>query len=213
MNRRTFVILCHLLRTIAGLSSREIVDVEEMSVMFLHVLANYVKNRNCLVALERTYIKVNVPVTDFPTFRKRKRKISTNVLDVCDTKGNFVYILVDWEGSTVDSRILRDAHARQNRLCQRDITIFAMWVIQTLRDFSPHTEARGSVGNNLWEVVLSPSSTVSHHPSILPVAQFDKQRNKNCEDIDDVDEGDSAYATTTTTDDIRYIEIPNQWSQ
>ncbi|TYK10971.1 retrotransposon protein [Cucumis melo var. makuwa] len=99
MNRRTFVILCHLLRNVAGLSSREIVDVEEMGVMFLHVLAHYVKNRNCLVALDRTYIKVNVPVTDCPTFRKRKREIATNVLDVCDTKGNFVYILADWEGS------------------------------------------------------------------------------------------------------------------
>ncbi|KAL0557138.1 hypothetical protein IC582_005656 [Cucumis melo] len=45
MGRRTFAILCHLLRTVFGLSSIEIVDVEEMVAMFLHVLAHDVKNR------------------------------------------------------------------------------------------------------------------------------------------------------------------------
>ncbi|KAL0560233.1 hypothetical protein IC582_000633 [Cucumis melo] len=45
INRRIFAILCHLLRTVAGLSSMEIVDVEKMVAMFLHVLAHDVKNR------------------------------------------------------------------------------------------------------------------------------------------------------------------------
>ena len=45
MDRQTFAILCHLLRTIVGLSSTDIVDVEEMVVMFLHVLAHDVKNQ------------------------------------------------------------------------------------------------------------------------------------------------------------------------
>uniref|UniRef100_A0A9I9E6T3 DUF8040 domain-containing protein n=1 Tax=Cucumis melo TaxID=3656 RepID=A0A9I9E6T3_CUCME len=45
MDMRIFTILCHLLRPIAGLSSTEIVDVEEMVAMFLHVLAYNVKNR------------------------------------------------------------------------------------------------------------------------------------------------------------------------
>ncbi|KAL0540953.1 hypothetical protein IC582_020979 [Cucumis melo] len=44
MDRQTFIILCHLLRTVAGLSQTEIVDVEEMVAMFLHVLAHDVKN-------------------------------------------------------------------------------------------------------------------------------------------------------------------------
>ncbi|KAA0032832.1 retrotransposon protein [Cucumis melo var. makuwa] len=34
-----------------------------------------------------------------------------------------------------------------------------------------------------------------------------------CEDIDDVDERDSTYATTTASEDIHYIEITNEWSQ
>ncbi|KAA0026059.1 putative nuclease HARBI1 [Cucumis melo var. makuwa] len=45
MNRRCFAILCHLLRAIAGLTSTEVVDVEEMVAMFLHILAHDVKNR------------------------------------------------------------------------------------------------------------------------------------------------------------------------
>ncbi|TYK01340.1 putative nuclease HARBI1 [Cucumis melo var. makuwa] len=83
MDRRTFVILCHLLRTVAGLSLTEIVDVEEMVAMFLHILM--------------TYIKVNVPAADRLTFRMRKREITTNVLGVCNTKEDFVYVLAGWE--------------------------------------------------------------------------------------------------------------------
>ncbi|KAA0036556.1 retrotransposon protein [Cucumis melo var. makuwa] len=45
MDRRCFVILCHLLRTITGLTLTEVVDVEEMVAMFLHILAHDVKNR------------------------------------------------------------------------------------------------------------------------------------------------------------------------
>ncbi|XP_050941514.1 protein ALP1-like [Cucumis melo] len=45
MDRRCFAILCHLLRTIPGLTSTEVVDVEEMVAMFLHILAHDVKNR------------------------------------------------------------------------------------------------------------------------------------------------------------------------
>ncbi|KAL0549830.1 hypothetical protein IC582_014319 [Cucumis melo] len=45
MDRRCFVILCHLLRNSAGLASIEIIDVEEMVVMFLYILTYDVKNR------------------------------------------------------------------------------------------------------------------------------------------------------------------------
>ena len=45
MNHRCFTIMCHLLKTIARLTSTEVVDVEEMVAMFLHILAHDVKNR------------------------------------------------------------------------------------------------------------------------------------------------------------------------
>ncbi|KAA0050606.1 retrotransposon protein [Cucumis melo var. makuwa] len=31
-----------------------------------------------------------------------------------------------------------------------------------------------------------------------------------CDDVDDVDEGDSTYVTTTATEDIHYIETTNE---
>ena len=34
----------------------------------------------------------------------------------------------------------------------------------------------------------------------------------NCNDIDEVDEGDSAYATTTSTEDIQFIDRTTEWS-
>ncbi|TYK22917.1 retrotransposon protein [Cucumis melo var. makuwa] len=186
MDRQTFTILCHLLRTVAGLSQIEIVDVEEMVAMFLHVLAHDVKNhiiqrdivqsgktvsrhynlvllvvlrlhdesikkpilvtnnyndqswkcfKNSIEALDETYIKVNVPVADHPTFRMRKGEIATNVLGVCDTKEDLVYVLTSCKGSREDLLILRDA-----------------LVTQTLRDFSPHTEA----SDTTWKSVVVP---------------------------------------------------------
>ncbi|KAL0536726.1 hypothetical protein IC582_025686 [Cucumis melo] len=50
MDRRCFTILSHLLRTIAGLTSTEVVDVEEMVAMFLHILAHDMKN--CVIQRE-----------------------------------------------------------------------------------------------------------------------------------------------------------------
>uniref|UniRef100_A0A9I9E4D0 Uncharacterized protein n=1 Tax=Cucumis melo TaxID=3656 RepID=A0A9I9E4D0_CUCME len=33
-----------------------------------------------------------------------------------------------------------------------------------------------------------------------------------CDDVDNVDEGDSTYVTTTASEDIQYIEMTNEWS-
>ncbi|KAA0055596.1 retrotransposon protein [Cucumis melo var. makuwa] len=163
MDRRTFAILCHLLRNVNGLSSTEIVDVEDMVVMFLHVFAHdeLIKRpipvtnncndqrwkcfENCLGALDGTYIKVNVPARDHPTFETRKGEIVTNVLGVCETKGDFVYVLAGWDGSAADSRIICDALLRENGLQVPKGYICVMWVIQTWKDFSPHTEASGTI--------------------------------------------------------------------
>ncbi|KAA0052066.1 retrotransposon protein [Cucumis melo var. makuwa] len=67
------------LRNVAGLSSIKIVDVEEMVAMFLHILADDVKNhiiqrkfvRIALEPLNGTYIKVNVPAANRSKSRMR----------------------------------------------------------------------------------------------------------------------------------------------
>ncbi|TYK07212.1 retrotransposon protein [Cucumis melo var. makuwa] len=184
MDRRTFAILCHLLRNVDGLSSTRIVDVEEIVAMFLHVLAHDVKNRviqrefvrsgetvsrhfnivllvvvrlheelikrlvlNYLGALDGTYIKVNVPTGDRPTFRMHKGKIAKNVL------GGFLapyrsqrYHLQEWRGAA--------------------------------------------------NAPINPKKKMTY-----------------CDNVDDMDEGDSTYTTTTASEDIHYIETTNEWSQ
>ncbi|KAA0067988.1 retrotransposon protein [Cucumis melo var. makuwa] len=271
MDRRTFAILCHLLRNVAGLSSTEIVDVEEMVAMFLHVLAHDVKNRviqrefelikrpvpvtsncndqrwkcfeNCLGALDRTYIKVNVPAGDRPTFRTRKGEIATNVLGVCDTKGDFVYVLAGWEGSAADSRILRDAISRENELqvpkgyyylCDTGYPNAEGFLapyrgqryhLQEWRGAAnaptnaktyfnmKHSSARNVIERAFgvlkghWAILRGKS----YYPlqvqcrTILACALLHNLINREMtyfDDVDDEDEGDSTYATTTASEDI-----------
>ncbi|XP_016199328.1 protein ALP1-like [Arachis ipaensis] len=72
--------------------------------------------KNCLGALDGTYIDVTIPEEDKSRYRTRKGKISTNVLGVCNRDMNFVYVLSGWEGSASNSRVLRDAISRRNNL-------------------------------------------------------------------------------------------------
>ncbi|XP_072066276.1 uncharacterized protein [Arachis hypogaea] len=72
--------------------------------------------RGCLGALDGTYIEVTIPKSDKFRYRTRKSRISTNVLGVCNRNMNFVYVLSGWEGSTSDTRILKDAISRRNGL-------------------------------------------------------------------------------------------------
>ncbi|KAL0000657.1 hypothetical protein SO802_014438 [Lithocarpus litseifolius] len=72
--------------------------------------------KNCLGALDGTYIPVNVSIEDRPRYRTRKNEIATNVLGVCSHDMQFIYLLPGWEGSAADSRVLRDAISRRNGL-------------------------------------------------------------------------------------------------
>ncbi|KAK0571848.1 hypothetical protein LWI29_000578 [Acer saccharum] len=167
MDRRTFAVLCELLRGTGRLKIDGLVSVEEQVCMFLHILAHHVKNRtihnrfqrsgetvsryfnsvlcavlqlhnillispdpvpenctdekwkwfkNCLGALDGTFIQVHVPEVDKPRFRSRKGEIATNVLGVCSRDMIFTFVLPGWEGSASDSRVLRDALSRPTGL-------------------------------------------------------------------------------------------------
>ncbi|KAL5543802.1 hypothetical protein UlMin_007586 [Ulmus minor] len=54
--------------------------------------------KNCLGALDGTYIKVNVLASDRPRYRTRKNEIATNVLGVVSQDMQFIYVLPGWEG-------------------------------------------------------------------------------------------------------------------
>ncbi|XP_023749531.1 protein ALP1-like [Lactuca sativa] len=72
--------------------------------------------KNCLGALDGTHIKCLVPLKDKPKYRTRKNDIATNVLGVCSQDMQFIYVLLGWEGSTADGRVLRDALLRPHGL-------------------------------------------------------------------------------------------------
>ncbi|XP_019186603.1 PREDICTED: uncharacterized protein LOC109181306 [Ipomoea nil] len=72
--------------------------------------------KNCLGALDGTFIKVNVSSSVKIRYRTRKGDIATNVLGVCTPDMQFVYVLSGWEGSVADSRVLRDAISRTHAL-------------------------------------------------------------------------------------------------
>ncbi|KAA0054690.1 retrotransposon protein [Cucumis melo var. makuwa] len=274
MDRRCFAILCHLLRTIAGLTSTEVVDVKEMVAMFLHILAHDVKNRviqrefmrsgetisrhfnmvllavirlheellkkpqpvpnectnqrwsyavqNCLGALDGTYIKVNVPASDRARYRTRKGEVATNVLGVCDTKGDFVYVLAGWEGSAADSRILRDALSRPNRLKVPKGYYYLVDVgypnaegfLAPYRGQHYHLqEWRGpenapSTSKEFFNMKHSSARNVIERAFGVLKGRWAILRGSQ----DNIDEVDSTHATTAA-DDIHYIETSNEWSQ
>ncbi|KAK3228681.1 hypothetical protein Dsin_000562 [Dipteronia sinensis] len=167
MDRRTFAVLCELLRGTGRLKIDGLVSVEEQVCMFLYILAHHVKNRtihnrfqrsgetvsryfnsvlcavlqlhnillispdpvhencddekwkwfkNCLGALDGTFIQVHVPEVDKPRFRLRKGEIATNVLGVCSRDMIFTFVLPGWEGSASDSRVHRNALTRPTGL-------------------------------------------------------------------------------------------------
>ncbi|KAA0061279.1 retrotransposon protein [Cucumis melo var. makuwa] len=242
MDRRTFAILCHLLRTVSGLSSTEIFDVEEMVAMFLHVLAHDVKNRviqrefvrsdetvsrhfnlvllavvqlyeelikrpvlNFLGALDGTYIKVNVPAADRPTFRTHKGEIATKILDVCNTKGDFVYVLTGYyylcDAGYPNAEGFLGLYRGQRYHLQE-------WcgAGNAPTNAKEYFNMKRSSTRNVIERAFG---VLKGHWAILR----GKSEMAYCDNVDDVDEGDSAYATTTATEDIHYIETTNEWSQ
>ncbi|GAB4829638.1 hypothetical protein Ancab_040643 [Ancistrocladus abbreviatus] len=72
--------------------------------------------KNCLGALDGTYISVTVPSRDKPRYRTRKGSIAMNVLGVCSPDKQFIFVLPGWEGSAHDGRVLRDAISWPNGL-------------------------------------------------------------------------------------------------
>ncbi|KAK4383521.1 hypothetical protein Sango_2724500 [Sesamum angolense] len=68
----------------------------------------------CLGALDGTFIDVRVPEHDKGCYCTRKGQVAVNVLGVCHSKMQFIFVLSGWEGSAAHSRVLRDAIHRPN---------------------------------------------------------------------------------------------------
>ncbi|XP_057548011.1 protein ALP1-like [Amaranthus tricolor] len=99
VNRKIFNIICEMLKEIGGLTRTKNMSLDEI---------------NFLGALDGTYINVTVHPQDRVKYRTRKGTIAMNVLGVCAPNMQFIYVLLGWEGSTHDVRVLRNALTRPN---------------------------------------------------------------------------------------------------
>lgn len=59
---------------------------------------------------------MKVPRAEAPRFRGRKEHPTQNVLAACNFDMKFTYVLAAWEGTTSDSRILKDALSKEDPL-------------------------------------------------------------------------------------------------
>ncbi|KAG8367927.1 hypothetical protein BUALT_Bualt16G0123600 [Buddleja alternifolia] len=138
MSRNAFGWLCFLLENVVGLSSnKNVKSGYTISAHFNNVLTALLKLhtlflvkpapieddftnerwkwfKGCLGALDGNYIPLRVAQKDKGRYRNRKGDISTNVLAVCDTNMNYIYMLCGWEGLVADSRVLKNAITREN---------------------------------------------------------------------------------------------------
>ncbi|KAA0032340.1 putative nuclease HARBI1 [Cucumis melo var. makuwa] len=216
MDMRTFVILCHLLRNVAGLSSTEIVNVEEMVAMFLHVLAHDVTNR----AIQREFVRSGETVSLhfnlvlLAVVRLYEELIKRPVLNCLGALhrtyikvNGFLtpyrgqrYHLQEWRGAgnaPINAKeYFNMKHSSARNVIERAFGVFkGHWAILHGKSYYPlQVQCRTILACCLLHNLINREMTY-------------------CDDVYDVDEGDSAYATTTASEDIHYIETKNEWSQ
>lgn len=67
---------------------------------------------------------MRVPNRDAPRYRGHKGYPTINVLVACTFDLKFTYVLSGWEGTTSDSRIIKDALTRDDKLLIPEGKIF-----------------------------------------------------------------------------------------
>ncbi|KAI3749692.1 hypothetical protein L2E82_20308 [Cichorium intybus] len=72
--------------------------------------------KNCIGAIDGTHVRVKVANKDAPRYRGRKGYPTINVLAACSFDLKFTYVLTGWEGTASDSRILKNALNREDKL-------------------------------------------------------------------------------------------------
>ncbi|XP_052622257.1 uncharacterized protein LOC128127641 [Lactuca sativa] len=72
--------------------------------------------KDCIGAIDGTHVRVHVPNRDAPRYRGRKGYPTINVLAACTFDLKFTYVLTGWEGTASDSRIIKNAFTRNDKL-------------------------------------------------------------------------------------------------
>ncbi|KAJ3684161.1 hypothetical protein LUZ61_013325 [Rhynchospora tenuis] len=79
-------------------------------------ISSYFINIDCIGAIDGTHVRAKVSPTDAPRFRGGKEYPTQNILAACGFDLKFTYVLAGWEGTASDSKILKNALRRSNRL-------------------------------------------------------------------------------------------------
>ncbi|CAI9295162.1 unnamed protein product [Lactuca saligna] len=72
--------------------------------------------KNCVRAIDGTHVRVKVPNRDASRYRGRKCYPTINVFATCSFDLKFTYVLTGWEGTASDSRVLKNALNRDDKL-------------------------------------------------------------------------------------------------
>jgi hypothetical protein len=68
---------------------------------------------DCIGEIDCTHVRVKDPMELAPRYHGRKDYPTQNVLAACTFDLKFTYVLVGWEGTTSDSRIVKSTLTRQ----------------------------------------------------------------------------------------------------
>ncbi|KAF6140499.1 hypothetical protein GIB67_031142 [Kingdonia uniflora] len=100
------VVLKYVLRLGKDLIKHATPDLSLANINNHHAWANtYFKD--CVGAVDGTFIPTTVPLEDQPKYRTRKGDIKQNVFVACSFDMKITEIFAGWEGLAHDSRILR----------------------------------------------------------------------------------------------------------
>lgn len=67
---------------------------------------------NCIGALDGIHVLAHVLAEEASSYRNRKSALTQNVLAVVTFDVQFYHVLVGWEGSAYDERVMKDAEVR-----------------------------------------------------------------------------------------------------
>jgi hypothetical protein len=72
--------------------------------------------KNCLSAIDGTHIPISTSPEKHLPFRNRKGTLSINVMVACNFDLNIYFLSSGWEGSAIDSRVLRSRYLQANSI-------------------------------------------------------------------------------------------------
>ncbi|KAK3188984.1 hypothetical protein Dsin_028545 [Dipteronia sinensis] len=112
MGLEAFKNLCEILKRDGRLRPTKLATIEEQVAKFLYILSH----NDCVGAIDGTHVRVKVSREDAPRYHGRKGYPTLNVLAACSFDLKFTYVLPGWEGTASDSRIIKNALIREDKL-------------------------------------------------------------------------------------------------